>query len=104
MTTSTVESAPAASRPSQKLALPILTAMVIGSMVGSGIFSLPRTFGQAIIAWCFAAGCMYILTRVFPALVERRPELWRAPYRANSGSRLVRHGCFNRIRPERFNN
>ena len=36
MTTSTVESAPAASQPIQKLALPILTGMVVGSMVGSG--------------------------------------------------------------------
>ena len=31
----------------QKLPLFTLTAMVVGSMVGSGIFSLPRTFGNA---------------------------------------------------------
>jgi arginine:ornithine antiporter/lysine permease len=31
----------------QKLSLPALTAMVVGSMVGSGISSLPRTFGDA---------------------------------------------------------
>ena len=47
-----------------KLSLPTLSALVIGSMVGAGIFSLPRTFGGAtgpfgaIIAWCIAAGGM----------------------------------------------
>lgn len=29
-----------------KLALPTLTTMVIGSMVGAGVFSLPRRFAQ----------------------------------------------------------
>jgi len=28
----------------QKLSLPVLTAMVVGSMVGAGIYSLPRNF------------------------------------------------------------
>src|SRR5262249_53158630 len=65
----------------QKLPLFTLTAMVVGSMVGSGIFSLPRTFGHAtgpfgaIIAWCIAAGGMYTLARVFQALAERQPDL-----------------------------
>jgi len=31
----------------QKLSLFALTAMVVGSMVGPGTFSLPRTFGIA---------------------------------------------------------
>ena len=45
---------------SKKLPLMTLTAMVVGSMVGSGIFSLPRTFGNAtgpfgaLIAWAIA--------------------------------------------------
>jgi arginine:ornithine antiporter/lysine permease len=65
----------------QKLPLFSLTAMVVGSMVGAGIFSLPRTFGAAtgpfgaIIAWCIAAGGMYTLARVFQALAERKPDL-----------------------------
>lgn len=65
----------------QKLSLFALTAMVVGSMVGSGIFSLPRTFGiatgpfGAIFAWCIAGGGMYTLARVFQALAERKPEL-----------------------------
>ncbi|HWL75705.1 MAG TPA: amino acid permease, partial [Burkholderiaceae bacterium] len=69
------------SQPAQKLSLFALTAMVVGSMVGSGIFSLPRTFGLAtgpfgaIFAWCIAAGGMYTLARVFQALAERKPDL-----------------------------
>jgi amino acid transporter len=65
----------------QKLSLFALTGMVIGSMVGSGIFSLPRTFGTAtgpfgaIIAWVIAAGGMYTLARVFQSLAERKPDL-----------------------------
>src|SRR5215813_5974341 len=65
----------------QNLSLFALTAMVVGSMVGSGIFSLPRTFGiatgpfGAIFAWCIAAGGMYTLARVFQSLAKRKPEL-----------------------------
>ncbi|MGH7060896.1 MAG: amino acid permease, partial [Stellaceae bacterium] len=71
----------AASRPTQKFSLFALTAMVVGSMVGAGIFSLPRAFATAtgpfgaIIAWSIAAGGMYLLARVFQALAERKPEL-----------------------------
>ncbi|CAN7291226.1 basic amino acid/polyamine antiporter [Phenylobacterium sp. LjRoot164] len=66
---------------SQKLSLPALTAMVVGSMVGAGIFSLPRTFGAAsgpvgvLITWAIAGGGMYMLARVFQALAERKPDL-----------------------------
>ena len=73
-----------ASAAAKKLTLPILTAMVVGSMVGSGIFSLPRVFGNAtgpfgaIIAWCIAAGGMYTLARVFQALAERKPRARKA--------------------------
>lgn len=65
----------------QKLSLFALTGMVVGSMVGSGIFSLPRTFALAtgpfgaIIAWIIAAGGMYTLARVFQLLAERKPEI-----------------------------
>lgn len=65
----------------QKLSLFALTAMVVGSMVGAGIFSLPRTFGTAtgpfgaIIAWCIAGAGMYALGRVFQVLAERKPDL-----------------------------
>lgn len=65
----------------QKLSLFALTAMVVGSMIGAGIFSLPRTFGYAtgpfgaIIAWCIAGLGMYMLARVFQALASRKPDL-----------------------------
>jgi arginine:ornithine antiporter/lysine permease len=70
-----------ASQVEPKLSLPALTAMVVGSMVGAGIFSLPRNFARAtgpvgaIIAWCIAGVGMYALARVFQALAQRRPEL-----------------------------
>ena len=44
----------------QKMSRMALTAMVVGGMVGAGIFSLPRTFANAtgplgaVIAWHFA--------------------------------------------------
>lgn len=65
----------------QKVSLFTLSALVIGSMIGAGIFSLPRTFGAstgpfgAIIAWCIAAGGMFTLARVFQVLAERKPDL-----------------------------
>src|SRR4029453_665958 len=65
----------------QKLSLFALTMMVVGGMVGAGIFSLPRTFAGAtgpigaIIAWLIAGTGMYMLARVFQALAERNPDL-----------------------------
>jgi arginine:ornithine antiporter / lysine permease len=65
----------------QKLSLFALTAMVIGSMVGAGIFSLPRTFGSAtgpfgaLVAWAIAGTGMYALAMVFRVLAERKPNL-----------------------------
>jgi arginine:ornithine antiporter / lysine permease len=58
-----------------------LTAMVVGSMVGAGIFSLPATFGRAtgpfgaLIAWVIAGGGMLMLAFVFQALAQRKPDL-----------------------------
>ncbi|MGB3339513.1 MAG: basic amino acid/polyamine antiporter [Devosia sp.] len=65
----------------QKMSLFSLTAMVVGSMVGAGIFNLPGRFGAAtgpfgaIIAWLIAGTGMYMLARVFQALAEKRPDL-----------------------------
>ncbi|TCK28157.1 arginine:ornithine antiporter (APA family) [Ancylobacter aquaticus] len=64
-----------------KLSLPTLTAMVVGSMVGAGIFNLPGRFATAtgpfgaIIAWAIAGTGMYMLARVFQALAEKRPDI-----------------------------
>jgi arginine:ornithine antiporter/lysine permease len=65
----------------QKMSRMQLTAMVVGSMVGAGIFSLPRTFANAtgplgaVIAWLIAGTGMYMLARVFQSLAERKPDL-----------------------------
>ncbi|MCC8396844.1 basic amino acid/polyamine antiporter [Paraburkholderia sp. MMS20-SJTR3] len=65
----------------QKMSKMQLTGMVVGGMVGAGIFSLPRTFANAtgpigaIIAWLIAGTGMYMLARVFQSLAERKPDL-----------------------------
>jgi arginine:ornithine antiporter / lysine permease len=65
----------------QKMSRLQLTGMVVGGMVGAGIFSLPRTFANAtgpmgaVIAWLVAGTGMYMLARVFQALAERKPDL-----------------------------
>jgi arginine:ornithine antiporter/lysine permease len=81
MTTQTYSDAPAAAPSTQKLSLFALTMMVVGGMVGAGIFSLPRTFAGAtgpigaLIAWLIAGTGMYMLARVFQSLAERKPDL-----------------------------
>ncbi|WP_405602403.1 MULTISPECIES: basic amino acid/polyamine antiporter [unclassified Streptomyces] len=75
----------AADRPEQspaaKLTLLTLTTMVVGSMVGAGVFSLPSRFAQetgvagALIAWAIAGTGMLMLAFVFQKLAVRRPDL-----------------------------
>ncbi len=61
----------------QKFSRLPLTAMVVGSTVGAGIFSLPARFGTAagpfgaIIAWIIAGGGMLMLAFVFQSLAMR---------------------------------
>ncbi|MEY9408173.1 arginine:ornithine antiporter/lysine permease [Bradyrhizobium ottawaense] len=65
----------------QELSRNALIALVIGSMVGSGIFALPAAFGRAtgafgaIIAWIIAGTGMLMLALVFQSLSQRKPEL-----------------------------
>ena len=65
----------------KKMSRMALTAMVVGGMIGAGIFSLPRTFAQAtgplgaVIAWLIAGSGMYMLARVFQALADRKPDI-----------------------------
>jgi arginine:ornithine antiporter/lysine permease len=81
MTTQTYGQTSAAAPTTQKLSLFALTMMVVGGMVGAGIFSLPRTFAGAtgpigaVIAWLIAGTGMYMLARVFQSLAERKPDL-----------------------------
>ncbi|MGZ4453755.1 MAG: basic amino acid/polyamine antiporter [Nocardioides sp.] len=81
MTSSPETVVPAAARPVAKLSLPMLTAMVVGGMVGAGVFSLPARFGVAtgilgsLIAWAVAGTGMLMLAFVFQNLAIRKPEL-----------------------------
>jgi arginine:ornithine antiporter / lysine permease len=65
----------------QKVTLVTLTAMVIGSMVGAGVFSLPSRFADetgvygALIAWAIAGTGMLMLAFVFQTLAIRKPDL-----------------------------
>jgi hypothetical protein len=64
-----------------KMNLPTLTAMVVGSMVGAGVFSLPARFGVStgilgsLIAWAIAGTGMLMLAFVFQNLAIRKPDL-----------------------------
>ncbi|GIM93099.1 basic amino acid/polyamine antiporter [Paractinoplanes toevensis] len=68
-------------RTPQSLSFMTMTAMVVGSMVGAGVFSLPRRFAQetgvvgAFIAWVVAGAGMLMLAFVFQMLAVRKPEL-----------------------------
>lgn len=70
-----------ATTPTQKFSVWTLMAMVVGSMVGAGIFSLPQAFGRAtgpfgaLIAWFIAGVGMLMLAFVFQTLSRRRPDL-----------------------------
>ena len=76
----------------KKISLPMLTAMVVGGMIGAGIFSLPRTFAiatgpfGAVIAWIIAGTGMYMLARVFQSLAERKPDM-------DAGVYAIKHGA-----------
>lgn len=65
----------------QTLPLNALIALVVGSMVGAGIFTLPATFGRAtgvmgaLIAWAIAGLGMLMLAFVFQTLAQRKPDL-----------------------------
>lgn len=74
-------SAPADAQPAAKLTFWTMTAMVVGGMVGAGVFSLPRRFAQetgiagALIAWAIAGTGMLMLAFVFQTLAMRKPDL-----------------------------
>lgn len=69
-----------------KLSLPALTAMVVGSMVGAGVFQLPARFASqtgvygALIAWAIAGLGMLTLALVFQTLAVRKPKLDNGVY------------------------
>ncbi len=64
-----------------KLKFTSLTALVIGSMIGGGIFSLPQNIaetasaGAVLIGWTITGIGMLTLAFVFQTLANRKPEL-----------------------------
>ena len=65
----------------EKISRGALTAMVVGGMVGAGVFSIPRNFAMAtgvygaLIAWSIAGAGMLMLAFVFQTLASRKPDL-----------------------------
>ena len=66
---------------SGKLKLGALVALVVGSMIGGGIFSLPQNMaasagvGAVLIGWGITAVGMLMLAFVFQTLANRKPDL-----------------------------
>lgn len=69
-----------------KFSLPMLSAIVVGSMIGGGIFTLPHSFARvtgpvgALVAWTVAGGGMFALARVLQFLAVRKPHLYGGIY------------------------
>lgn len=77
-----------------KLGLGLLVALVVGSIIGSGIFGLPQNMasgagaGAILIGWTVTGIGMLLLVRVYQMLSLRKPELDNGVYayaRALSG-------------------
>lgn len=70
---------------SNQLGFWVLTALVIGNMVGSGIFMLPRSLSEAaspagvISAWIVTGLGVLMLALVFGSLAVRKPNLTGGP-------------------------
>ena len=66
---------------SSRLNLSALIALVVGSMIGGGIFSLPQNVaasagpGAMLIGWLITGVGMLTLAFVFQTLANRKPEL-----------------------------
>ncbi len=68
------------------LGLGLLVALVVGSIVGSGIFGLPQNMasgagaGAILLGWLITGVGMYSLARVYQMLSMRKPELNNGVY------------------------
>ena len=75
-----------ASRTSDKLRLLPLSALVVGSMIGGGVFSLPQNMAKGaspaavIIGWLITGIGMLALAFVYKSLSTRKPKLDAGPY------------------------
>jgi arginine:ornithine antiporter/lysine permease len=67
-----------------KLGLLSLTALVIGSMIGGGVFSLPQNMaagaGAVFIGWAITGVGMLALALVYQELANLKPTLDAGPY------------------------
>jgi arginine:ornithine antiporter / lysine permease len=80
--------------PTKKLGLNLLIALVVGSIIGSGIFGLPQNMavgagaGAIVIGWVITGMGMLMLAFVYQMLATKKPELDNGIYayaRALSG-------------------
>ena len=71
---------------SEGLSLFPLTALVVGSIIGSGMFNLPQNMAEnaggvaIILAWIITFIGMLCLAKVFQQLALRRPDINTGPY------------------------
>lgn len=76
----------AASQEAGKLGLVALVALVVGSMIGGGVFSLPQNMakgaspGAVVIGWLITGIGMLALAFVYQSLSTRKPALDAGPY------------------------
>ena len=82
-----VETAPKSDiKASGKLGLVALVALVVGSMIGGGVFSLPQNMakgaspGAVVIGWLITGIGMLALAFVYQGLSIRKPALDAGPY------------------------
>src|SRR6516225_6359663 len=73
-------------RGSDKLTLLPLVALVVGSMIGGGVFNLPSDMsrhagpGAMVIGWIITGVGMLMLAFVYQGLAVRKPDLNAGPY------------------------
>lgn len=81
-----VPAAPPTSRSSGPLGLGLLVALVVGSIIGRGIFGLPQNMaagagaGAILIGWTITGIGMLMLARVYRMLALCKPQLDNGVY------------------------
>jgi arginine:ornithine antiporter/lysine permease len=86
MTTVHATAEPTSSSEAHKLTLVPLIALVVGSMIGGGVFNLPSDMSRhaspaaIIIGWIITGFGMLMLAFVYQNLAVRKPELNAGPY------------------------
>lgn len=71
-------------KPNNKLGLWTSTSMVVGNMIGAGVFLMPAalaSFGSvSLLGWVFSAIGMFFLAKVFSNLSQLLPNITGGPY------------------------